>query len=613
MSLSDFFADECSKRLKQNASLALIKLSDPLGMINLQVSSPLLEKALSSQGSFTDFVSKTIEENSELIAVSALGLASNADQTNIRNAFRLASSVVATAIVARNDVLLIFIKKIARNAQLEIEKKRSHLEKIRATIKELNGHLERLSSSNGEYQKYLSQLRGALVLLGAGISDLKQVRGTYFARDLWLSAKFSSAKSNIDHARKLILPSLDTKETSDVWAKAKNAVSSYYNASTTRKAGIEQLTAWGLPKDQGAMLSFKKIPLLARKVLSHAQDYTASTVVLNALLASYKLSLFDLKSALPPFLKTFTLDLLDRTISKGSSVRDSMDDILYKSSQDPLQPTKVVIYSADWAARLSVILANFDILPEKANSQISLDTTAVGVYESTVAYLKRLGNASVPGAKLLATEAEEDPFSFDGQMAAYGLTAIDGLTNPSKRKAAATLGKSLLLRIDLSISRDKAIAENLDHFIKVPLPFESGLEEIASQLSNLLGGMGFDKAAGALSSGKFSKFFKLNARDATTVGAGLTALAFLKKCLPDPEDQEKLSELQTQLERSEDLINFKLSVDFDLAIFKNLQDCVKFTNLASFAKIKESICGILTDDQSKTPNAVGRILGRLPV
>lgn len=613
MSLSEYFEKECETRIKDNVRLAWSKLSDPLSMINLQVSSPLIEKALSSQGGFSDFVSKTIEENGGLITVSALGLLSDSDQANIRRAFNLASSVVAAAVVAHNDVLLIFVKKIARNAVSEIDKKRKKAEEIKKTANELKENLQRLSASNKEFMKYLAQIKSALALITSANVDLTSVKGAYAAKDIWLSAKFLSAKNKFKLAKGLILPESDRKKNSDVFVAAKNAVSDFYFSTASRSAGLQEISNWGLPSDQEQILAFKKIPLLARKLLIQTQDYAVSAITLNALLASYKLALVDLKSALPSFLKTFTIGLLDKLIGKGLGLQQEISGVIGANPKDPMQPTKIVVYSATWGAQLALLLGNFDIIPDKGNKDISLDSLAVAEYERSVAYLKTLGTVGAAGARLFATEAEEDIAAFDTQAAVLGLTALDSLLKSDKRVPAAQLALALTSRIDLGIKRDEDIKSALRRFITVKLPLESILEDIAGQLPQLLKGMGFDNAAGALTSGKFSKFFKLNARDATTVGAGLTAISYLKKCFPSAEDQEKLSDLQTALERKEDLLNFKLSVDFDLAIFKNLEECVKFTNLASFAKIKEGICGILTDEQKKAPNAVGRILQRLPV
>ena len=617
MSLSEYFSKECEKRVQENITLALKKISDPFAKINFELSSPLIKKALDSQGSFGDFVSKQIKDNGDLLTTSAVGLASDVDQQNIRDAYAAASNVIGTAIVAKNDLLLIFMKKVAKNAVLEIAKKEAHLLKIKKTIEELRGYLLTLTKSNADYEKYLAQLRSALVLLAAANQDLRLVRGSFSSRQIWLSQRFAAAKKNISLAKTLMLPDVSNeaakKKSANDWVAAKQAVSSYYDSTTVKKAGIQQMTNWGLPANHEQMIAFKKIPLLARRFLSETQDYTVTTLVLNGLLAAYKEGLADIKKALPSFLKTYTVGLLDKLIKRSTSLEGEMSGTLYNDAKDPLLPTKVVIYSAKWHAELSLLAANFDIFPEDGLKAITLNRQAVGVYEETVAYLKSLGTVSVQGAQLVAVAAEENPINFDTQIAVFGMTAIESLTSTSKRAPAASLGVSLMSRIDLAISRDKQIAATLTRFINTPIPLESSLEVIGGQMTSLLKNMGFDKAAESLSSGKFSKFFKLNARDATTVGAGLTAISLLKKCLPTVADQEKLSELQTELERSEDLIHFKLKIDFDFAIFKNLNDCIKFTNLATFAKIKEAICGLLFDSVAGTPTAVGKILGKLPI
>lgn len=617
MSLSDYFINECEKKKKENESLAQSKIADPFWKVNYEISSPLLEKNMSSQGEFSKYVGTLVQDNSDLLSVAALGLTSDADQTSIRNAYNLATNIISAAMLAKSDVLLVLMKKVARNAIKEIKTKREKLDTLTRSINELRDLLLELSGGSGEYERYLAQIKAALALLAEANRDLKSVRGAYARSDRWLSKPFGDAKNNIDLARNLLQPDMSNpsaeNSSGDKLTQAKKAVESYANSDFVKKAGFQQALDWGIPKDQKKLIAFRKVPLLARQILIDAQDYTTTTILLNSLLFSFKSGLAEIKKALPAFLRTFNLGLLDKLIARGNSLEDDMSGVLYSSNQDALHPTKVVLLSPKWHAQLSILLTNFGVFSDQGANSVSLNRDAVGVYEQVVSYLKSLNNLSIQGAQLIAKEAEEDPVNFDVQMAVYGLSAIESLIKPSKRHSAAAVGTALTARISLTVARDRDIEAALQKFIDQPLPLESSLELIADQFKSLLDNMGFDKASEALSKGKFSKFFKLNAKEATSVGAGLAAISLLKQCLPSTEDQEKLSDIQTTLERSEDLINFKLAVDFDLAIFKNIQECLKFTKLASFAKIKEALCGNFFEEDKTTLTATGKLLGKIPV
>ncbi|MGH7192073.1 MAG: hypothetical protein ACREJM_00900, partial [Candidatus Saccharimonadales bacterium] len=91
--------------------------------------------------------------------------------------------------------------------------------------------------------------------------------------------------------------------------------------------------------------------------------------------------------------------------------------------------------------------------------------------------------------------------------------------------------------------------------------------------------------------------------------AALEALAFLKQCFPDAADLNKFTQVENGLKGDQDLFNLKITLNFDLAILKNLADCVDFTALAGLFTSQEFLCGLASAAGSAAQAAGAAVAG----
>ena len=250
----------------------------------------------------------------------------------------------------------------------------------------------------------------------------------------------------------------------------------------------------------------------------------------------------------------------------------------------------------------------YTIETDGALGEFQLNQNLINVYRQSVISLKKLNNAGSAGATLIATEGEENVLLFSGQVLTFLTQAASSIVTSSEaRKATMSVGRSLIARCDLAIQRDKLEQQILRTFINTPIPLEDTLNQLLASLKSLLAGLGLDKAADALASGDYAKLFGMNAKNATYIGAAVEAIAFLKSCFDDDQTKAKLTAAENDLKGQKDLFSLKLSFDFDLAILKNIKDCINLNNLADLFASKEAICQFIKDATENPGKAYNKL------
>jgi hypothetical protein len=151
----------------------------------------------------------------------------------------------------------------------------------------------------------------------------------------------------------------------------------------------------------------------------------------------------------------------------------------------------------------------------------------------------------------------------------------------------------------------------LQKFIDTPIPSEETLQALKEGLFGVLEQLGLGSALDALKSGEYGKFFGMTGSTASYVGAALVAIGFLKECFDNDADKSVLTNIENEIKGDKDLLNFKLPLDFDFAILKNIQDCVDLTALAAFLKTKELLCDALKTGADLAEGMWDKVLAQL--
>jgi hypothetical protein len=88
-------------------------------------------------------------------------------------------------------------------------------------------------------------------------------------------------------------------------------------------------------------------------------------------------------------------------------------------------------------------------------------------------------------------------------------------------------------------------------------------------------------------------------------------LALLKSCEASKDVRDMLDDLENELNADMDLFNFNFSINFDLAIFRNILDCLRLYSLANMMSAKENLCAIAQDIANRTIENLGKIYDKM--
>lgn len=581
MSLADFFIKQCTDKLKENVALLLAKLSDPMSLISFNVSDALANAAKGEFGDLSQYAENYIEQNADTIllgAINASGLGSK-----VFGGIDLIFNMMASAMMLQNDLALVLLKQTAKQAIVHIDNKLRYNAELKVLFTQLYNALSSLAAGDPVFDAYLAQLREGLALIHSGRTDIRLVRNTLEATNSFLAVRYKSGREKIDLAKAKIKP-LPPK--------------SDYLRATASGLGANL----GIPTRPEQIKNTIAIPVICKKIITVSKSYFAETTRVNGSLVAYFLGLEKLKSGMPGLFKGYVLGIFDGILSKLDSLAASMALNLNGSKQaisyvEPgysPAPLKVSVHAFKWGMDLSIITPLFKTVPEKTLGTLSLSQGPIAVYESTVKNIKKLNTVKAKQSVLIAFEGQEDVVIFQRQVLNLLIQANTGIATAKLAKQSLSLVKSFIARTNLVISQDTYIRSELTRFINTPLPLEDNLNQLLKGLMTAMKSLGLDRAADILNGGDFSKFFGLNAKNATYVGAALEAVAFLKTCFPNPADVVALEDAQNDLEGQQDLLNISVSFNFDFAIKNNIRDCVKLKAQANLFLTKENLCSLFT-------------------
>lgn len=666
MSAKEHFINKCYLKVKENVALAIQKLSDPASLVQVDASSSLKEAAKGNFGPLASVASDYLEQNADALLIQALQVTGL--ENKVLDALNLFYNMLAQAMSAYNDLLLLYLKKLAKNIITEIEAKEEINQALKKHLTALHNGLLAISSGNPVFDKYVADLRKALLDLESGRKNIQLTRNTLKSSGRFLSKPYNLGKSQVESAVSRIKPLDDNP----------------YLSPTA--AGV--LANVGIQTDKQQINNILAIPVLCKNVIASAQGYDEINVKINSMLVAYYAGLQQLQLGIPDVMKKYILSRFDSTLEKLSNLVRSMALTLngnetYTGAIAPgykITPLAVSVLAFKWAMDGTLVQESFKLIPaghvvvsRRANGQarpaspenkgrrlvaaqsddfksvrvgdtvtifsipsknqeykvrevisgaeieldrvvnntivpklgidyeitsdalgaLQLNFAVVDAYLFSVKNLKTLDSTSSGTAALIATDAQENFALFAGQLLTFLLEATAASVNGKMRPASLSQCRAFIKRCDLVTSRGEEIKTHLLRFVNTPIPLEDTLLRIQDGLAAALSGMGLDRAAVLLETGEYSKFFKLNSKNATYAGAALEAIAFLKDCFDNETDRNRLSEIENDVRGDAELINFKISFNFDLAIFKNLEDCVNLKALANLFSTKEILCGLL--------------------
>ena len=577
---------------------------------------------------------------SEQVAKNGTKLINNVDAAVRKKANEVISKAIApveqlqnlvfdsiTAILtAKNDLAMYFIQQMAKQILIVIDQKRDVSIQLQEKIRELHNILALLTTTNPFFDDYLAQLRRGLALIYDARQDLTVVRNTLQANDRWLKTRFKQSKEKLLQAEELMSPG-----------------GSDPDVKFTDK-GL--LSGVGVPAKPQQLMLLLSLPQKIKEVLACANGYFILVVKLNALLVAFNAAYGSFTESSSRKLKQFTISTLDNIVSSMDELISDMATNLNGSPNSILQPDTVIGASIDpsiiaaaqggenigmtdpstflssstrkpfspdplltsanamgWLFEIKTIIAYYDLIPGPTLEALDVSNNALTLYNEAVKTIKSKNNRVDGDAILTATEGREEVGQLEKQITRYVLSAGQALTNIQTARAVLPLGRTLIKRIDLSLTQDKEIRDAVAKFANAELAFPSAITRAGQGVFAMLDKFGLDRAMDALRSGDFAKFFSMDGKTATYAGAAIAAFSALKECLSTEEDREQLTQAQREFEReqkSKELIASRsASTGFQMQIQEVTKEDIRLDTLNERTKVAGKKCG-LADDFSPT-------------
>lgn len=349
MSAAAYFLKKCADKIEENIALTLAQLSDPASFVQIEMSDALAAAASGDMGALQDLASTYVQQNADVLLLQALQV-TGLENTAL-NALNLFFNMMAQAISAYNDLILLFMKKVAENIIVEVDKKEEINQNLKQKLINLLNGLLVLTSGDPVFEAYLRQLRAALIELDQGRRDIVLVRNTIDRTGRFLGKKYKSGKASIESAALKIKP-LDNNP----------------YLQPTASALANNL---GLPSTDEQINNLLAIPVLCKEVIVAMKDYDLTTLKINAMLVAYYAALNVLQTGMPDLMKKYLLSRFDSTLTKLQALINSM--ALNLNGQETaiggpiggfqVTPLNVSVQAFKWSMDVNLVLESFKLIP----------------------------------------------------------------------------------------------------------------------------------------------------------------------------------------------------------------------------------------------------------
>lgn len=597
----------------ENAGIDVLSKTAPLTAINDSISESATSSALDrfKNSPITqlgeDFIAQQISQNAGQIINNVQGIIEGKLgvplRKTIQEAQEAAFNAVSAAMTAKNDLSMFFLQQVANQAIIAIQEKREILLELQEAVRKLHNALKILEAGDPFFSKYLEDLRRALTLMAAAEQKLTNVRNGFVATDVFAVSLFDQAKEDLNEADTLLTPADDDPD-----------------VKFTDKGLLENV---GIPSDPQQLTILLSIPQLARDVVLGATGYFSATFKVNLLIKGFLAGLDSLQNSRSQKLKEYTVKSLDITLAKLGDLINRMSDHINGSVgaiEEPISSTftpdaiQTSVSAVGWLLELRGIIEMVGFIPGKTFKSVQASNSAVAAYNSAVEAIQELDDRSQGNAFLSAEDGQEDTGQLETQLTLYAIKSLEAIVDAEIADEIASLGRTILARLDLSLTQDREIEAILQDFADEELPFFDDLNRAGNGILGTLRNFGLDKAANSLLTGDFTGFFNMNSKTATFAGAALVGIAALKDCLANTEDQEQLDQAQRSIEREntakELLAQRGATIGFEQQKVSNDNKVRDFCDIENQAKEANDKCGLIdTFSPTNLVNSIGGFMG----
>jgi hypothetical protein len=602
-----YFSKKCYEATKKNLKLALEKLSRPEDMMNIKTSGALQDAAKNGLGALGSFAGNYLARNADKVALGVLSATSPSFQNSVKDTLNNVYKWTALAFQANNNIVFIMMKIVARNCVKQLELKDIRLNNLKQKLTALYNAILMFAAGDPILNQYLQELRSAMSEVLLARNKVRLTRNTMSRSNIFLTKAWKEAQTHAYNAQLKIRPS--TGNNPYVQPFLSQAQGGQPAGSEIYLSGariIQGETAGFIPTTKEQTDNLLAIPKLTREIIIDMKDYAVITASINGMLSLFIAGVDKIASAMFDQVKISLLEQMKIIDDDLTKLYEEMVRYVTPKDRSTPSPVRVTAQAFKWTVSLHFINSSMALLPTKSLQAAGRSLNDVAVYKNSVDALKRMDTLRSGKAVLVATDAQEDVGSFERQMLTAMLQANLAVIKHEAAQKAAPLIKTLVSRVDLGIARNAAIKGTLNSYIAYRFEGEEAMDQILNAVDSTLKKFGLDKALDHWRNGEFEKFFTLDPKTATYVGAGLAALAALKKCFSGSvEEQEKFTPYQRELEREQDLLNVKISFDLDFAMLKNLDVCLRAGGLIKMFNFDELFCKLVTSAYDSIFDSLG--------
>jgi hypothetical protein len=649
MSLALYLTEKCRKKMEDNITYISQKLAHPETIINFNASGALVDAAAGGLAGLYAFAKDYVKQNSDSLifaAMDATGL-----EKSMSEALAKFQNYLAAAYMAQNNLIYKMTQELAITAMEELSKKDAKLNSLAEKVKELYVALASLVGAPDYWADYYSTLRQAMGIVASTRTDLQLVYSTLSKKNYWLQKKFDGTVTKLETARALITPktnnpaiqkinegSVEVKNTVGTpWPDRANPQKNKVEAAARYKKVEHGFNTMGkglaiygdglsdnfpFPTKEQSWQATLAIGRLSNIVLIEMQGYFSLANKVNALVGAFKDSLGMIKAGMPAFIKDYILGRLRPTYNMVDNLVTGMSLILNGEKgrlQGPLPGYKpnslqVTVNGFKWVSDINLILQSYKAIPKSFLDQLTASQDAANKYKSVVDRINRMypgGSVRSSAGRLSMTGGIEGLGDLETQLLAFLLEANNAIISGTVRKSILPLGKAILGRLELGLRADHELYALMQEWATYELPDSELLQDNYDGLLGMLVAAGLDRAYDCLKNGDFSNLFQMKGITGTYTGAALDTVSKLLGCKLSTDEYNNLKKIESELNADMDLFNYSFSIDFDLAIFNNILECMRLKNLGNIFSAKELLCGIIQDIANGNISNLSKMFGKM--
>lgn len=460
---------------------------------------------------------------------------------------------MVSVLTFQNDMVLYFAATTAKECISAIHEKDKVLHDLLDKMQKLHNALLVLAGGGPFFNKYLEDLRNALILVEKAKREIHVTRSVFFSTDTFPQAHFSNSKELLSQAYDLIMPPVPKKDIGKISGNLLKAVVSKSDYST-----------------QLSMLV--TIPKLTMDLLKAYDFYVLKVLKVNALLLGFESIVQNLEKVSNSTFKEMVLKALDNAevnvsdltadmatqLNGDETIIDANKQILSSDSQGNTilttasqgytpNPTKTSAKSLKWAIDIKTSQAYLETISAQAMGKLDSSNAALIAYNSALSQLSQLNKVITSVAVVEFKSGIETPGAFEADMTRFAIeanraimdtTLLEGQDSTMQTKSVLSIGAKVEGTIEIILARDAEIEDILLSYIAATKHLLDGIAATGDSMVKMLHKLKMDKAADSLKKGAIGDFFSMSGKTSTYVGAAVTGLTMAKSLMTSTAKRE---------------------------------------------------------------------------